>query len=93
VSLKELKCPMCKGTLWLDLSTGKVVDHRSADHQKADFGEFLKARESRGDIWEQKLKKAKEDEAKRKAERDEKFKQAKEHPESLEGDVPTIQWD
>jgi hypothetical protein len=45
LSLFEIKCPLCKGTIWIDPATGKVVDHQSADHQKGDFNEFLKSRQ------------------------------------------------
>lgn len=77
MSLFEVKCPMCKGTLWIDPSTCKIVDHKSADHSKANFDEFLKS-QKKGTAWDDKLKKAKEEEAKRKAEIEMKFKQAKE---------------
>jgi len=46
MSLFETKCPMCKGTLWIDPSTMKVVDHKAADREqqkKADFAQFLKS--------------------------------------------------
>jgi hypothetical protein len=76
MSLFEIKCPMCKGTIWIDPSSGKVVDHKSADHQKADFTDFLQ-KQSQGKAWDDKMKKAKEEEAKRKAEIEEKFKKAK----------------
>lgn len=84
---------MCKGHMWIDLSSGKVVDHRSADHQKADFDQFMKERKESAGLWDDRLKKAKEEEARRKAEWEKRFKAAKEDPDSLEGDVPTIQWD
>ena len=77
MSLFEVKCPLCKGTLWIDPAKGKVVDHQSADHQKADFGAFLKSREQKT-AWDDKMKKAKEEEAKRKAEIEQKFKVARE---------------
>ena len=68
MSLFEIKCPLCKGTLWIDQSTGKVVDHTSADHQKTDFGDFMKKQKEKSSLWEDKFKKAAEDTAKRKAE-------------------------
>ncbi|MDD5674096.1 MAG: hypothetical protein PHC61_08035 [Chitinivibrionales bacterium] len=77
MSLFEIKCPQCKATLFIDLATGKVVDHKSSDHQKADFNEFLKSRE-KGVAWDDKLNKVKNDQARRKAELEEKFKKAKE---------------
>lgn len=76
MSLFEVKCPLCKGTLWIDSASGTVKDHQSADHQKADFSEFLKTRKQRT-AWEDKMKKAKEDETKRKAEIEKLFKDAK----------------
>ena len=82
MSLFQIKCPMCKGTLWIDPSTQKVVDHQSADHQKADFGEFLKNRDKKP-AWDDRLTKAKEDERKRKEEIDRKFKAAKDDPSTL----------
>jgi benzoyl-CoA reductase/2-hydroxyglutaryl-CoA dehydratase subunit BcrC/BadD/HgdB len=94
MSLFEIKCPSCKATLWIDPSTCKVVDHKSADHQKADFGEFLKSRQGREGIWDEKMKKAREEEAKRKADLEQKFKMAKENPDQLQGDgKPDIMWD
>ncbi len=93
MSLMEIKCPMCKGQLWIDPSNGKVVDHRSVDHQKADFDRFMKERKEAAGQWDDRMKKAKEEEARRKAELEEKFKAAREDPDSLDGDVPTIQWD
>ena len=94
MSLFEVKCPLCKGTLWIDPATGKVVDHKSADKQKADFDGFLKAQKNRNPQWDDKFKKIQEEKAKRKAEIEEKFKQAKEHPDDLQGNVESpFQWD
>ena len=90
----EVKCPMCKGTLWIDQSSGKVIDHKSADQQKVSLEEFMKSREDRGGFWDKKIGKAKDDIAKRKAEIDEKFKKAREDPDSVEGDYQSpFQWD
>ena len=80
-SLFEIKCPLCKGTLWIDPASGKVVDHQSADHKKGDFDEFVKNRQ-KGVAWDDRLKRAKEEEAKRKAEIEEKFKKAKDDKEA-----------
>ena len=80
MSLFEVKCPLCKGTLWIDPSTGKVVDHKSHDQPKANFDDFLKSRQ-KGTAWDEKMKKAKEEEVKRKAEIEMKFKVAKETTE------------
>lgn len=80
MSLFEIKCPLCKGRLWIDPASGKVVDHKSADHQKSDFGDFLKEQQ-KGKAWDDKMKKAKEEEEKRKAEIEMKFKEARETTE------------
>jgi hypothetical protein len=94
MSLFEIKCPLCKGTIWVDQSTGKVVDHKSGDKQKADFDEFLKSRKNSSPAWDDKFKKAQEEKARRKAEIEQKFKTAKEHPDELEGDVDSpFKWD
>jgi hypothetical protein len=94
MSLFEIKCPLCKGTIWVDPSTGKVVDHKSADKKKADFDGFLKAQKNPNPQWDEKFKKIQDDKAKRKAEIEEKFKQAKENPEAFEGPVDSpFQWD
>lgn len=77
MSLFEIKCPMCKGTLWVDPSTLKVVDHKPADHPKASLEQFLQDRK-KGVAWDDKFQKAKEEEARRKAEIEMKFKKAKE---------------
>jgi hypothetical protein len=94
MSLLEIKCPLCKGTLWIDQSTGKVVDHKSSDKQKADFDEFLKARKNYNPAWEDKFNKAREEKAKRKAEIEERFRKAKENPDELQGEVDSpFKWD
>jgi Zn-finger nucleic acid-binding protein len=94
MSLFEIKCPLCKGVLWIDQSTGKVVDHKSADKQKADFDEFLKSRKNNNPAWDDKFKKAQEDKARRKEEIEQKFKMAKENPDELEGEVDSpFKWD
>lgn len=94
MSLFEIKCPLCKGTLWIDPSTGKVVDHKSVDHQKADFDGFLQARKNRTPQWEDKFKKVQAEKAKRKAEIEEKFKMAKENPDELKGEMDSpFKWD
>jgi len=81
MSLFEIKCPLCKGTLWIDPASGKVVDHQSVDHKKGDFGEFMKNRQ-KGVAWDDRLKRAKEDEVKRKAEIEQKFMKAKEEKDA-----------
>ena len=94
MSLFEIKCPMCKGTLWINPSTGKVVDHKSADHKKIDLNDFLKSQKTRGSDLEEKFNKAKEEKEKRKEEMEEKFKRSKEHPEEFQGDYQSpFQWD
>ena len=80
MSLFEIKCPLCRGKLWIDPASGKVVDHKAADQQKSNFEDFLKERQ-KGTAWDEKMKKAKEDEAKRKAEIEMKFKTAKDTTE------------
>jgi hypothetical protein len=94
MSLFEVKCPLCKGTLWIDQSTGKVVDHKSGDKQKGDFDDFMKKQKEKSSVWEDKFKKAANETAKRKAEIEEKFKVAKEKPEEIEGDYESpFKWD
>lgn len=95
MSLFEIKCPMCKGQLWIDLGTGKVVDHKSADQPKADYKVFLKSRE-KGTAWDDKMKRAKEEEAKRKAEIEMKFKGVKNEKPDLSDKNPLhnpLDWD
>jgi len=94
MSLFEIKCPMCKGTIWINPSTGKIVDHKSADHKKIDLNDFLKSQKDRGSKLEEQFKKAKEEQQKRKQEMEEKFKRTKEHPEEFQGDYQSpFQWD
>ena len=94
MSLFEIKCPLCKGTLWVDPSTGKVVDHKSGDKQKADFSEFLKAQKNYNPAWDEKFNKIKEEKAKRKAEIEEKFKKAKDLPGEASGEYDSpFKWD
>jgi hypothetical protein len=93
MALFEIKCPMCKGTIWVDPSSGAVIDHKAADKQKADFDEYLKTRNRPSD-WDDKFKKIKSEQDKRKAEIEAKFKIAKEHPEDLKGEVESpFTWD
>ncbi len=95
MSLFEVKCPLCKGTLWIDPASGKVVDHKSADQQKANFDEFMKSRR-KASAWDEKMKKAKEEEAKRKAEIEMKFKEAREITEINKDDEmfhSPLDWD
>jgi len=76
---------MCKGTLWVDSSTLKIVDHREAGHQKPDLEQFLKdSKKDKG--WDEKMKKAREDEARRKAEIEAKFKQVTENSDNNSND-------
>jgi hypothetical protein len=98
MSLFETKCPMCKGSLWVDPSTLKIVDHRPADHQKASLEQFLKdSKQDKG--WDEKMKKAQEEEARRKAEIEEKFKKAAKESANPPGSGspgefgPNINWD
>jgi hypothetical protein len=94
MSLFEIKCPLCKGTLWIDPATGKVVDHKAIDQKKANFDDFLKSRQ-KGTAWDDKMKKAKEDEVKRKAEIEQQFKSAKDSKEVIpDGPFHTpLDWD
>ncbi len=93
MSLLEIRCPSCKGILWVDPGTGKVVDHRAADQQKVDFGDFLKS-QGKDPHWDEKIKKAREEEARRKAEIEAKFKKAKDSPDELGPQaLPPINWD
>jgi phage FluMu protein Com len=95
VSQFEVKCPMCKGTLIIDPVTQKVVEHKTPEHQKASFDDFLK-NQKKGVAWDEKMKKAKEDEAKRKSEIENKFKEAKDiviDPEEKESMRSPFDWD
>lgn len=91
----EVKCPMCKGTLIIDPVNQKVVEHKSPEHQKASFDDFLK-NQKKGVAWDEKMKKAKEDEARRKSEIENKFKEAKDivvDPEEKESMRSPFDWD
>jgi len=96
MALFEVKCPMCKGTLFIDPSTQKIVDHHTADHQKGDFDQFLKNR-NKGPAWDDRFQKAKEEEKKRKEAIEQKFKQAAKEPTDInEGESPMkspFDWD
>ena len=59
---------MCGGTLWIDPASMKIIDHKPSEEPKADLDGFLKSyRQDRG--WDGKMKKAKEEEARRRLER------------------------
>lgn len=90
----EVKCPMCKGTLWIDQTSGRVIDHKTADQQKVGFDDFLKQQKNKSSELDDKLRKAKEEAARRKAEIEAQFKKAKENPDELKGDVESpFKWD
>jgi len=94
MSLFEIKCPLCKGTLWIDPSTGNIIDHKAADHKKLDLEGFLKSQKNRGSELEEKFKKAKEEQDKRKEEMEKEFKKSKENVDKYKGDVQSpFQWD
>jgi hypothetical protein len=77
MSLFEVKCPLCKGKLWIDPASGKVIDHKAVDQPKSNFEDFLKSRQ-KGTAWDDKMKKVKEEEERRKTEIEQKFKIARE---------------
>ena len=90
----EIRCPMCKGTLWIDQSTGRVIDHKTAEQQKISFDKFMKAQKERSGKWESRMDKAKDETARRRAEIEEKFRQARENPDAVEGDYESpFKWD
>ena len=78
MSLFEVKCPICKGTLWIDPASGKVVDHKTIDQQKTSFEDFLKNR-NKGTAWDEKFQKAKEEEKRGK----QKLRQTSRKPKNL----------
>ena len=94
MGLLEIKCPLCKGTLWVERTSGKVVDHKSAEKKTVDFNQFLQKEKERPDQWDEKMKKSKESEQKRKKEWEERFNQARENPDEIEGEYESpFQWD
>jgi Zn-finger nucleic acid-binding protein len=94
MALFEIKCPMCKGSIWIDPSSGKVVDHRSADHHKAGLGEFLKQEKEKSAGWDDKLRRAKDDQEKHKADLEAKFRKAQENADQLtEGIDNPYKWE
>lgn len=94
MAMFEIKCPMCKGTIWIDPSSGDVVDHKPADSGKMDFGDFMKKREGQGAALEEKFRKAKEEKEKRRKRMEQDFKKAGEHPEELKGEFDSpFKWD
>jgi hypothetical protein len=94
MAILEVKCPMCKGSLWIEQSTGRVVDHKTAEQQKVSLDLFLQEQKSKSSKWDDKIVKAKDDVAKRKAEIEERFKSAKEKPEDLPDDYESpFKWD
>ncbi|MBD3317519.1 MAG: hypothetical protein GF344_17145 [Chitinivibrionales bacterium] len=94
MSLVEIKCPMCKGAIWLDPSTGRVVDHQESGRRQASFDEFLKTQGKRGSQLEEQFKKAQEESVKRKEQMERQFKRAKDRPDELKGDVESpFDWD
>lgn len=94
MSLIEITCPECKGKLWVDPSTGRVVDHKSVDHKKINLNDFLKSQTSRGSDLEEKFKKAKEEKNKLKLKMNEDFKKANKHSDNNQGAYESpFQWD
>jgi len=85
---------MCKGTLWVNPSTGEVVDHKAADHQKADLNQFLKTQKDRGSLLEDKFKKARLEQDRRKQSLNERFKDARKLADASKEDMGSpFQWD
>lgn len=78
MSLFEIKCPMCKGTIFIDPASGQVIDHKAADHAKADFNQFVKDRQEQSGKWDDKIKKVRDEQSKRRAMIEEQFKKARE---------------
>jgi hypothetical protein len=95
MALLEIHCPMCKGIIILDPSTGTIVEHKVPEQKKADLSDFLKSQKTRGSDLENMFKKSKIEQDKRKSQLDEEFKKAKEHPENLKGDdsYSPFKWD
>lgn len=94
MAIMEIHCPLCKGTLWIEQSSGKVVDHKSADQKKIDLDTFLKAQKTRSSQWDEKMQKARDETARRKAVLEEEFRKARENPEELKGEVESpFKWD
>jgi hypothetical protein len=94
MSLLEIKCPMCKGSIWLDPATGRIVDHKESGRQRASFDDFLKTQGKRGSLLEEQFRKAKEENQKRKEQMEQQFRKAKDRPDELEGDVSSpFDWD
>jgi uncharacterized protein YbaR (Trm112 family) len=94
MALLEIKCPLCKGSLWVDQSTGRVVDHKSADQQKMSLDGFLKAQQEKAGKWDEKMARSKDEDAKRKSELEERFKKARENPDEIQGEYESpFKWD
>jgi hypothetical protein len=94
MSLLEIKCPHCKSSIWIDPSSGAIVEHKVPDQKKVDLTDFLKSQKNRSTDLEDKFKKAKEEQTKRKEELEKEFLRAKEHPEDFQGEVDSpFKWD
>ena len=94
MSLFEIKCPLCKGVLWVDQSTGKWSTINRPTSRRPISTNSFKAQKNPNPGWEDKFKKAQEEKARRKAEIEQKFKIARENPDELEGEVDSpFKWD
>ena len=94
MNLLKVKCPGCKGLLWIDPSDGRIVDHKPADAKKIDLNDFMKSQKTRSSELEEQFKKAKEEKEKRKKQMEKDFLKAKENPDELEGEYQSpFQWD
>ncbi|MBD3419453.1 MAG: hypothetical protein GF398_04975 [Chitinivibrionales bacterium] len=94
MNLTEYKCPMCSGRIFIDLSTGKIMDHKTAEQKKVGLEDFIKNQQNRSTELEEKAKRAREEAEKRKATIEEKFKKAKANPDELEDKYENpFKWD
>ena len=94
MSLLEIKCPHCKTNLWVDPTTGSVVDFKTTEHKKLDLNDFVKNQKNRSSDLEDIFKKAKQEQIKRKEQMEKDFKKVKENPDELKSNPQNpFDWD
>lgn len=72
----EIICPKCHSSLWIDVETKEVVQHKKSDRPKHTFDDLLKKEKEKKEHTEERFLSAKELEKTKKKRADELFKKS-----------------
>ncbi len=70
----KVKCPLCKGVLWIDPSTGRVIDSKKHDDKKMELNDFVKSTKDSGARLEKEFEKSKREAEERKNSLEQEFR-------------------